>query len=318
MRAARVNLAKSDVVAMTENGTPLVTILTPTYNRADQLVDLWKTLCAQTNRRFCWLVVDDGSTDNTATVVRGLAETSAFEIAYIKKENGGKHTALNCGIAQVSTPLTFIVDSDDALTADAVDAIERAYRAYAEDEDVCGFSFLRAFPDGTVNGGRFPKDEWKETYIRARINQNDMASDKAEVYKTACLREFPFPEFEGERFLGEDIVWIRMARRYKTVHINKVVYIGEYQTDGLTKNRRRHNLSSPNGCTARAREYLQNDIALKPRLKATLQYLIYGRVAKRGYAQLIGQAPNKVACLMLAVPAAVIRTHWLRQYRNND
>ncbi len=319
MPALRVkSTAKNNMEKPIKNTAPIVTVLTPTYNRAQQLIDLYDSLSKQSCRSFLWLVIDDGSTDNTEDTVKALIEKSDFDIEYIKKENGGKHTALNVGISKINTPLTFIVDSDDTLTADAVKVIELYHYLFADDKCICGFSFLRQFPDGKINGNLFPEDGWKETYINARINANDMSSDKAEVYKTEILKEFPFPEFSGEKFLGEDIVWIRMARKYKTVHINKPIYIGEYQTDGLTKNRRRHNLLSPCGCTARAKEYLHKDICFEQRVKATLQYMIYGRVAGYGYKKLFNETPDKLLCFLLTLPALIIQIHWSNSIKKYD
>lgn len=294
----------------------IVTILTPTYNRAHQLINLYHSLCMQRDKRFVWCVVDDGSTDNTEKTIKEVIQNSQFPITFIKKENGGKHTALNEGIKISETPLVFIVDSDDTLVPDAVETIAKHFETYEKDEEICGFSFLRAFPDGKTNGSVFAKDEWRATYIDARVNSNDMSSDKAEVYKTKCLREFPFPVYENENFLGEDVVWLRMARKYKTVHINKAIYVGEYQSDGLTRNRRFHNLSSPNGCVARAKEYLENDICIKMRIKGYLQYLIYGMVAKHKFKSLLKNAPNKFLCLILTVPALFIKLSWTRKFKN--
>ena len=293
----------------------IVTILTPTYNRSHQLAALYHSLCKQDDKRFVWCVVDDGSTDNTEKTIEDLLQDSPFPIVFIKKENGGKHTALNEGIKASDTPLIFIVDSDDTLTPDAVKTISEYFEIYGDSGDICGFSFLRAFPDGKINGNQFAVNGWKATYIEARVNAGDMSSDKAEVYKTECLREFPFPVYNGEKFLGEDLVWIRMARKYKTIHINKAIYIGDYQTDGLTQNRRAHNLSSPNGCVARAQEYLKNDICIKMRIKGYLQYLVYGMVAKQTPKKLIKNAPNKILCLALIVPAMFIKLKWTRQLK---
>lgn len=298
---------------VTMDNRNVVTILTPTYNRAHQLKDLYESLCKQTDKRFVWCVVDDGSTDNTEKLAERFIKEGILTITYIKKDNGGKHTALNMGIAKCETPLTFIVDSDDTLTTDAIKTVIEVFDAYEKRRDICGFSFLRAFLDGRINGKPFPKDMWEETYIGARVNSNDMSSDKAEVYRTECLLEFPFPEFKNERFLGEDVVWIRMARRYKTVHVNKAIYVGQYQEDGLTQNRRRNNLKSPNGCVARAKEYLGRDICLKMRIKGYLQYLIYGSFADRAYKNLLGEAPDKLLCLLLTVPAIIIKNRWKKQ-----
>lgn len=290
----------------------IVTILTPTYNRAHQLPALYKSLCMQSNKCFVWCVVDDGSADNTVEVVNEMIKTASFPIVFINKKNGGKHTALNAGLKNIDTPLVFIVDSDDTVTPDAVEVISKYLVSYADDEDICGFSFLRAFPDGKINGNLFSQDELVTTYINARINSNDMLSDKAEVYKTKCLHEFTFPEYENEKFLGEDIVWIRMARKYKMLHVNRAIYVGEYQTDGLTKNRRFHNLHSPKGCTERAKEYLYKDICIKMRIKGYFQYLIYGKFSGYTVNELFKSAPNKFMCLFFYVPAMLIKFKWGR------
>ena len=120
-----------------------------------------------------------------------------------------------------------------------------------------------------------------DSYIEARVNSDDTFVDKAEVFKTKCLKEYPFPEYPNEKFLGEDIVWIRMAKKYMMVHINKVIYIGNYQGDGLTKNRRIHNIKSPIGCMNRAKEFMCKELKIKYRVKATLQYIVYGKFAKK-------------------------------------
>lgn len=144
--------------------------------------------------------MDDGSTDETAHVVRKMRETAMFPIRYIYKENGGKHTALNVGIKAIESELTFIVDSDDILAGDAVETILRYHRRYEDETNLCGYAFLRAYPDGKINGKEFIPDEKVASYIEARINSDDTMADKAEVFKTTCLKEFPFPEYPGEKF----------------------------------------------------------------------------------------------------------------------
>ena len=105
----------------------IVTILTPTYNRAHQLPALYKSLCMQSNKCFVWCVVDDGSADNTVEVVNEMIKTASFPIVFINKKNGGKHTALNAGLKNIDTPLVFIVDSDDTVTPDAVEVISKYF-----------------------------------------------------------------------------------------------------------------------------------------------------------------------------------------------
>lgn len=291
-----------------------LTILTPTYNRGEQLHLLYGSLLKQTNREFEWIIVDDGSTDNTKEIVQRWIAESEIRINYYYKKNGGKHTALNYAISRIESELTFIVDSDDILTSDAVEIIMRYHRRYEGEENICGYAFLRAFPDGKINGKEFIPNEKVASYIEARINADDAIADKAEVFKTKCLREFPFPEYPGEKFLGEDIVWIRMARKYMMVHINRAIYIGNYQEDGLTKNRRLNNIKSPLGCVNRASEFMKNDLKSKYRIKATLQYIIYGKFANRGMIKQIKNSPDKKLTLVLYIPGLLIYNDWKRKY----
>lgn len=216
-----------------------------------------------------------------------------FPIRYIYKENGGKHTALNVGIKVIESELTFIVDSDDTITPDAVETILRYHSRYEDERNPCGCSFPRAFSDGKINGSEFNPIEWIASYIEARINADDTMADKAEVFLTCCLKEFPFPEYPGERFLGEDIVWVRMVRKYNMVHINEKIHIGDYQVDGLTKNRRKNNIKSPVGCMHRAERFMMLDINKKHRMKAALQHIIYGKFAGVSAASILEDSPDK-------------------------
>lgn len=288
----------------------LLTILTPAYNRQEGIKILYQSLCRQTEGEFEWLIVDDGSSDNTRSVVNELQQQASFPIKYVYKSNGGKHTALNVGISQIESPLTFIVDSDDYLTDDAVAQIKSVYSKYKNDKTLCGYAFLRAFPDGKVNGKLFEKDELIASYIDTRVNSDDTNADKAEVFITSYLKEFPFPEYPNEKFLGEDIVWIRMARKYKMVHINKAIYVGNYLEGGLTSNRRKHNIQSPVGCMNRAKEFMERDIKFKYRIKGGLQYIIYGKFAGLSVSKLIKQSPNKFLAAISLLPGLILFFKW--------
>ena len=271
-----------------------ITVLTPTFNRGGGLQSLWDSLQKQTVKDFEWLVVDDGSTDGTKNLITKLQEKSDFPIRYIYKSNGGKHTALNVGIQTIRSELTFIVDSDDCVTDDAVESILKIHKKYRSQNNICGYAFLRAFPDGKVNGKKFDVNEKIGSYIDVRVNGNDTGADKAEVFKTHCLKEFPFPEYPNEKFLGEDLVWVRMARKYEMVHINKAIYVGNYLEDGLTNNRRKHNIASPVGCMHRAEEFMESDLKTRYRIKGGLQYIVYGRFAGVKICDLIRKSRHKV------------------------
>ena len=288
----------------------MITILTPTFNRGGGLQSLWDSLQKQTVKDFEWLVVDDGSTDGTKDLITQLQEKSDFPIRYIYKNNGGKHTALNVGIQTICSELTFIVDSDDCVTDDAVESILKIHKKYRSQNNICGYAFLRAFPDGKVNGKKFDVDEKIGSYIDVRVNGDDTGADKAEVFKTHCLKEFPFPEYPNEKFLGEDLVWVRMARKYEMVHINKAIYVGNYLEDGLTNNRRKHNIASPVGCMHRAEEFMESDLKTRYRIKGGLQYIVYGRFAGIKICDLIRKSRHKILATVCIPGGLLLYARW--------
>ena len=287
-----------------------ITVLTPAYNRGKLLEKLYDSLCAQDCKDFEWLIVDDGSTDDTSERVEQMKQTANFPIFYYKKENGGKHTALNYAYQFIRTPLTFIVDSDDSLTGDAVSYIDEIYKKYKNESDLCGFSFLRGKPNGGyLSTSGVPQDGMKESYVDCRINRS-IGGDMAEVWYTHCLKEYPFPEFQGEKFLGEDIVWVRMSEKYKMRFFNRVIYVSDYLEDGLTNNRRKHNIKSPNGCVVRAEAFLDSDSNIKAKIKAALQYQVYGRFARIDMIKMYRETGSKVLFLVGFLPAWILYVMW--------
>ena len=274
------------------------------------LQSLWDSLQKQTVKDFEWLVFDDGSTDGTKNLITQLQEKSDFPIRYIYKNNGGKHTALNVGIQTICSELIFIVDSDDCVTDDAVESILKIHKKYRSQNNICGYAFLRAFPDGKVNGKKFDVDEKIGSYIDVRVNGDDTGADKAEVFKTHCLKEFPFPEYPNEKFLGEDLVWVRMARKYEMVHINKAIYVGNYLEGGLTNNRRKHNIASPVGCMHRAEEFMESDLKTRYRIKGGLQYIVYGRFAGVKVVDLIRKSRHKVLATVCIPGGLFLHSRW--------
>lgn len=309
-----------------------LTILTPTYNRASHLRKLYDSLTGQTDPNFEWLVVDDGSTDETQELLEELMQEHRLQMRVLRQENGGKHRALNFGIGQIKTELTYIVDSDDYLPPDAVSTIHRYHRKYyanycksvamkdvcgmpQNDENVilCGYSFLRCHADGRVNTAYFPEEEMIGTYRDVRIN-GKIGGDKAEVFYTDILKRYPFPTFEGEKFLPEDLVWMRMSGPYRMVHINANTYICDYLEGGLTKSGHRMKLHSPRGMMLRSQVYLE-DPAVHPRvkLKMLLLYQIYGRFAGISIRRQLQDVSQKVLFVVCLCPSLLIYARWKKE-----
>ena len=253
----------------------LITILTPTYNRAHLLGKLYESLLNQDNYNFEWLIIDDGSSDNTKDVVETF-KNEKFVVNYVFKENGGKHRALNMGINRINTPLTFIVDSDDWLTNDSVRTICNFYSQYKENNKICGFSFLRMYSDGEINVSTGRTEPFIDSYFNVRVKEKRVG-DMAEVYYTEVLKSNLFPEIENEKFIGEDIVWLEISKKYDLVFIEKAIYVSDYLQEGLTSNRRSLNIKNSKGCYYRSLKFLEfANLPIRLIIKCILQMTVYG------------------------------------------
>ena len=275
-----------------------VTVLTPTYNRKYVINRLYKSLIRQTCKDFEWLVVDDGSSDETDKEIEKYILEHKITIRYIKQKNGGKHRALNAGIATIENAITFIVDSDDYLRENAIEEILEAHKCFNNLTNICGFSFLRCYPNGEINGPKFKQSPYVSDYITCRMNEG-IWGDKAEAYYTKCLKEFPFLETEGEKFLFEDYVWIQMAEKYNTVHINKAIYVGDYLEDGLTNNIDRQKINNPIGMMKRGYISFSPKCNLKNKIRAMMMFTAYGKIAGYNEKFLMNTSRNKNAFVLI-------------------
>ncbi len=286
-----------------------LTILTPTYNRAAYLPRLYESLERQTNRDFLWLVVDDGSSDHTKDLIASYGNEKV-EVRYIAQKNAGKHTALNRGISEIETELTFIVDSDDYLPENAVETILRYHEKYKGTPGLCGYSFLRCHGDGRVNTAYFPSEELIGTYAEVRIN-GGIGGDKAEVFYTRILKQYPFPTFPNEKFLPEDVVWMQMSGPYQMVHINENIYFCDYLENGLTNTGKRMKIHSPRGMVLRAKIYLDDPtVCLKVKLKMMLLFQIYGRFARIPAKKLKEETGKRFLWVVCKAPAFFLYLAW--------
>lgn len=291
-----------------------ITIITPTYNRADLLPRLYESLCGQSCMDFEWMVIDDGSQDGTEALIQRYLRENVIPVIYEKQQNAGKHTALNRGIAKITSELTFIVDSDDYLMPDAVKTILSYHEKWRNTDDLCGYSFLRCHQDGRVNTAYFPEDEKLDTYLSVRINGN-IGGDKAEVFYTDILRKYPFPVFEGEKYMPEDVVWMRMSGPYRMLHVNKSIYVCDYLGGGLTQTGRRMKIHSPRGMMLRSEIYLDTEKTCgKVKMKMMLLYQIYGRFAGYEPSALLKKTSRKGLWLICYLPSCILYGKWKKKY----
>lgn len=211
------------------------TVFTPTYNRGYILEKLYKSLQKQTCTDFEWLVVDDGSSDNTETLFKKWEkEKNKFKINYVKKENGGKQKAINKGIELAKGKMFFIVDSDDSLTDNAIERLKYYESTISSKENYAGISGLRGYDSQNVIGQRNENDYIDITNLERP--KHNLTGDKAECYYLDLLKRYRFPEVENEKFITECVVWDKIAYdNYKIRWFNEIIYIGNYLDDGYTK-----------------------------------------------------------------------------------
>lgn len=249
----------------------MITVFTPTYNRAYSLPTLYNSLKRQTSRNFEWLIVDDGSTDETEALVSRWLHESLFSIRYLKQENGGKHRAINRGISEAKGELFFIVDSDDYLVDEAIEIIEKTYAEVKGDDSFCGVCPLRVDKNMNKIGAEFPYNVLDCSPVDFRFKY-EMIGDMAEVVRTDVLKSFLFPEIPEESFCPEALVWNRIGMKYKFRYTNDKVYVCEYLPDGLTAKITKIRMTSPIGSCMCYAEQVSMPIPFKYRLKSAINY----------------------------------------------
>ena len=199
----------------------IFTIFTPTYNRAYLLSKLYESLKSQSFKDFEWLIVDDGSTDGTRDMVDGWTNEGLLNIRYYYQENGGKHRAINKGVPLASGEWFFIVDSDDYLPDNSLEIANKWMKSVENNESFAGVSGMRRI------NGNVPKVNFEVLDLSPlRINEY-IRVDKAEIFKTAILKKYPFPDIPGEKFCAEGLIWSRIGLRYKLRYFNEVIYFCE-------------------------------------------------------------------------------------------
>ena len=249
----------------------MITVLTPTYNRASLLINLYQSLTKQDFGDFEWVIVDDGSTDTTTDIVDKFIKEQKIVITYIQQLNGGKHKALNRGVKEAKGELILIVDSDDSLPQNSLSIIQRYYLDIKDNPLIGGICGLMAHHDGTVIGKRNVSLPINISSIEMRYKYG-FVGDVCEVFKIDVLREFPFPELDNERFCPEDLVLNRIAKKFKLLFINDVIYLRDYLEGGLTSKIVKIRMQSPIASMMCYAELLQNDIPYIYKLKAAINY----------------------------------------------
>lgn len=235
-----------------EIGMPYFTVFTPAYNRGYIISSLYDSLMAQSFTDFEWLLVDDGSDDNTESLVRQWmsSQDNRVRIRYMKKENGGKPRAINLGVSMARGKFFFMVDSDDRLHPDALAKMHRWCCEIENKPDYIGAGAARGYADGEYIKGSAPYVNGQGYIDATNLERSvyNLDADMCEAYKTDVFRQYPMAEWEGENFAPEQIALNEIALAgYKLRWHAEIIYYCDYLDDGLTKGSRRLEKNNPMG-----------------------------------------------------------------------
>lgn len=274
-----------------------LTIFTPAYNRAHTITRTYESLCRQTRKDFEWLVVDDGSTDNTRVLVEKWIEENKIPIRYIYQQNQGMHGAHNTAYKNIHTELNTCIDSDDYMPDDAVEKICSFWKEHGSDR-YAGIIGLDITENGKVIGTDFTAG-LKETTLGDFYLQGG-SGDKKLVYRTSVIRQYPeYPLFEGERYVGLAYKYMLIDQDYKLLTLNEPLVVVEYQEDGSSVNMYRQYWNNPKGFAFFRKTEMVTTKSVKRRFMVCIHYVSSSFIAKNKH--FIKESPRKLTTL-LAIP----------------
>ncbi len=279
-----------------------MTIVTPTYNREKTLERAYKSLLNQTNKDFLWLVIDDGSKDNTEELIKSYKNEGILEIQYLKKENGGKASALNKGLDLINTLYCTCLDSDDWLPSDA---IENAIKLLDEEKDndkCCGVLGLKARENSVVAGGKEIPRSYKYIDIAEVYFDCKIQSEFATFYKSDIAKQYRFPIIKGEKFMPPSWFHYAVGEKYKFRVSWDILCLFEYIEDGLTRNKRQVIVNNPVSYTLIKRISFSKSKTPKQKLKNGIMYVCGCIISKD--SEWLKNAPYKITALV-SYPAAL-------------
>ncbi|MDE6217769.1 MAG: glycosyltransferase family 2 protein, partial [Muribaculaceae bacterium] len=278
-----------------------------TYNRAKTITRLYNSLVAQTFKDFEWLIVDDGSSDDTESIVENFIHENRIPIRYIRKENGATHTAYNIGLEEAQGDLFIDVDSDDWLEIESLSKISEKFTEIEKDSGCAGIISLKSYGDGRIIGQPFTETD-KKLSLRA-LELSGQGGERTLVFKTAIARKYPFPVIKGERFMTEGVVYDKFSD-YTFLIDNRSITTCEYQEDGLSSNPKSLILKNPGGYSLYYRNRIDKATGIKELLGYIIRYnMLSGMYKGDDIAPYSGK--HRIAVSLLKLINPLIRYYYL-------
>ena len=282
-----------------------ISVLTPTFNRASFLERVYRSLLKNKEciQNIEWLIMDDGSTDNTKSVIEKLKDENEIEIKYYYQENQGKMVAINKLVGQATGDLIIDCDSNDYFTKDAFKVIKEEFEKHKEEKNIYGLCFLKYDKNGKNMGNNFKKE--KTTMFDLYFKEGE-TGEKAIVFYSNIRKQYKHGLEKNERFVTEARMYHKMDEKYKMICVNEPIMICEYQEKGYTKNISRQFKENPNGYYKYFQEILKKDmkgVTLKKRLYAIKHYILFAYLTKsKKNLKEISNLANRIIYLILYIP----------------
>ncbi len=278
----------------------MVTVFTPTYNRKKELENLYKSLVKQTDKDFEWLIVDDGSKDETEKFINKLIRENKINIRYVYKENGGKQSAYNVGLGETLGDVFVCIDSDDILDSKAVEVIKNDFKKL--ENDSCGYAYLQGYisDKNKIIGTDFRGI--KKAYYYDVYGKYNVTGDKLIVLKTKIAKEYSFPMIAGEKFVPEALVYNRIAKKYKLNLSSEILAYKDYLPGGYSDNYFNLVKRNPKGNTL----YFKEKYDIEPTLYNAYGYVLFSIYSKYSFSQILSDHPSKFKVLLVYLPTLLI------------
>lgn len=286
-----------------------LTIFTPAYNRAHTIGRTYESLCRQTSKDFCWLVVDDGSVDNTKELVGKWIKEDKIPIRYIYQQNQGMHGAHNTAYRNIDTELNTCIDSDDYMPDNAVEKIVSFWKKNGS-EKYAGIIGLDVTENGNIIGNLFPQG--LRTTTLEKYYRNGGKGDKKLIYRTDVINLTPeYPIFEGEKYVGLGYKYQLIDQRYELLVLNEPLVVVEYQVDGSSMNMYKQYWNNPRGFAFMRK----NDMIYAPTLKRKFESCIHyvANSFRSRNKRMIKESPLRFLTCLAIFPGLFL--YWFTKYK---
>ena len=281
---------------------PILTVFTPTFNRAYTLHKCYESLLRQTSKEFIWLIIDDGSTDNTNELVNSWINENKINIRYHYQENQGMHGAHNTAYELIDTEINTCIDSDDYMTDYAVEKIINFWKVNKK-EEIAGFVALDAYENGKIIGTKFP-DRLKEATYFDIYNKHNIRGDKKFIYRSDLTKQYPYPIFKGEKYVSLAYKYAKLDENYKLALMNEVVCVVKYMEDGSSLNMFKQYRRNPKGFAFIRIENMKNQrLSLVKKFKECVHYVASSILSKN--RSFLSEVPCK-GMTIVAIPVGII------------